>query len=149
MGVNANTAVDFAAIGSTMAEVTSSWMNASINIVDPNVGEVIWDEWTNTETGGEPTVLWSGKARIQPLSNVAVSEAGFSEIGVRHVRIQVPLDVEAGFIRKGFQIVVTDPGNDYVLSNMQFVITGAVNSSYAWLRTIACEVDVKNPYTGG
>jgi hypothetical protein len=139
-----NQSMNFTAIGSEMAGVMRSWMNATIQIVDPNTDSAIWDEWTNTETGGEPTVIWSGPARIQHLSAQSNANVGFSEVGIRGIRVQVPLDVEAGFIRKGLQVIVTDGGNDYELEQLQFVIASAINSSYAWGRTIECHVDVKS-----
>jgi hypothetical protein len=78
------------------------------------------------------------------LRNESNPEVGFSNTSVRGIRVQVPLDVEAGFIRAGLQVVVTDGGNDYELEQLQFTITSAINSSYAWARTIECEVDVKS-----
>lgn len=144
MGTFTNQSIDFQAIGVEMAKSYTQWLNGSIQIIDPNVGDVVWDEWTNTETGGEPTVLWSGAARIQHLKSETNPDVGFSETSVRGIRVQVPLDVEAGFIRNGLQIVVTDGGNDYELEQLQFTITSAINSSYAWGRTIECEVDVKS-----
>lgn len=139
-----NQSLDFAAAAAAMAATVRMWMNGSIQIIDPNVGDGTWNEWTNTETGGEPTVIWSGPARIQHLKNDTVNDIGFSQTGTRGIRVQVPLDVEAGFIRNGLQIIVTDGGNDYELEQLQFTITSAVNSSYAWLRTIEAMVDVKS-----
>jgi hypothetical protein len=89
-------------------------------------------------------VIWSGPARIQHLKTETTPEVGFSQIGIRGIRLQVPLDEAAGFIRKGLQVIVTDGGNDYELEQLSFVITSAINSSYAWLRTIEAEVDVKS-----
>jgi Family of unknown function (DUF6093) len=139
-----NQSVNFAAIGSEMAKSYMQWLNGSIQIVDPNTGEGVWDEWANTYTGGEPTVLWSGPARIQHLRSETLPDVGFSQVSIRGIRVQVPLDVEAGFIRKGLQIIITDGGNDYELEQLQFIITSAINSSYAWGRTIEAEVDVKS-----
>jgi hypothetical protein len=139
-----NKSVDFTSIGSEMAKSVLSWMNGSIQIVDPNTGDATWNEWTNTSTGGEPTVLWSGPARIQHLKSENIATLGFSETSIRGIRVQIPIDAAAGFIRSGLQIIVTDGGNDYELEQLQFVITSAINSSYAWLRTIEASVDVKS-----
>lgn len=145
MGVYAHGAVDFTAIGSVMADTISDWFNAGIDIVDPNISGQTWNEFTNEYTGGEPTVLWSGPARIQPISGTSTPEVGMGQVGIRQVRIQVPLDINAGFIRKGLQVHVTNPGNDYALNDVWLTIVSAVNSSYAWARTIMCELDVKSP----
>lgn len=148
MGMYSQPDVDFGAIGSEMASTTTAWMNATIQIIDPNVRDSNWDEWTNTETNNPVVTLWEGRARVQQLSSTAVAEAGMVMAGVRRVRVQVPLDVDAGFIRKGLQVIVVNGGNDYVLEDMRFTIVSAVNSSYAWVRTIECEADVKSSADG-
>ena len=139
-----NNGVDFSAMGAEMAKTALPWMNGSIQIVDPNVENATWDPWTNEYTGGSSTVLWSGPARIQHLKTEMLPEAGFSQVSIRGIRVQIPLGGEAPFIRKGLQIIVTDGGNDVELEQLQFVVTSAINSSYAWLRTIEAEVDVKS-----
>jgi hypothetical protein len=139
-----NNGVDFSAMGAEMAKTALPWMNGSIQIVDPNVDNATWDPWTNEYTGGSSTVLWSGPARIQHLKTEMLPEVGFSQVSIRGIRVQIPLGGEAPFIRKGLQIIVTDGGNDVELEQLQFVVTSAINSSYAWLRTIEAEVDVKS-----
>lgn len=144
MGVFTGGGLDFAAISAQMASTMLSWMNATVQIVDPNTADAEWDPFTNTETGGAPTVLWQGPARIQHLSNEALPEVGYSQISVRGIRLQVPMDPELVFVRKGLQVIVIDGGSDIELEQLQFVVTSAINSSYAWVRTIECEVDVKS-----
>ncbi len=144
MGTFTSGAVDFASVSAHMASTMLSWMNATVQIVDPNTAEGEWDPFTNTETGGEPTVLWQGPARIQHLSSEATPVVGYSQVGIRGIRLQVPMDPDLGFVRKGLQVIVTDGGSDVELEQLQFVITSAINSSYAWVRTIECEVDVKS-----
>ena len=67
MAISKSSKIDFAAISSEMAGIVSRWFNGTIQIVDPNLENLVWDEWTNTSTGTE-TVLWTGEARIQPIS---------------------------------------------------------------------------------
>jgi len=121
-----------------------AWMNATVQIVDPNTAEAEWNPFTNEYTGGEPTVLWQGPARIQHLSQESLPEVGYSQVSIRGIRLQVPMDPELDFVRKGLQVVVVDGGSDVELEQLQFVVTSAINSSYAWVRTIECEVDVKS-----
>lgn len=144
MGVFGSGSINFQAIGSHMAATALPWMNGSIQIVDPNIEDSTWDPFTNEYTGGTSSVIWSGPARIQHLTSETLPDVGMSQVGIRGIRVQVPLDESAGFIRKGLQVIVTDAGNDYELEQLQFVVTSAINSSYAWLRTIECEVDVKS-----
>lgn len=136
--------INIGAIATTMRESVALWFNASIQIIDPNVGLATWNEYTNTETGGAPTVLWAGNARVQPLRGDSQSEAGFTQGSVVSARIQLPLDVSVGLLRKGLQVIIVDGGEDSVLQNLSFVIASSINSSYAWNRTIMCDVDVKS-----
>jgi hypothetical protein len=144
MGVFANSGVNFSHISSEMRKTLLNWMNATIQIIDPNTGDANWDPFTNTETNGQPTVLWQGQARIQTLTRSNMVEVGYSETGIRGIRIQVPIGDDLGFVRKGLQVVVIDGGSDVELEKLQFVVTSAINSSYAWNRTIECDVDVKS-----
>jgi hypothetical protein len=144
LGTFSNSGINVGAIATAMRASVEIWFNASIQIIDPNTGDAVWDEYTNTASGGAPTVLWSGKARIQPMSANSQADVGFSEGSVVSARIQLPLDVSVGLLRKGLQIIVTDGGEDSVLQDLSFVISSAINSSYAWNRTIMCDVDVKS-----
>ena len=144
MGTFAGGALNFANISTEMRKTALPWMNATIQIVDPNVGESDWDPFTNTETGGEPTVIWQGPARIQHLAVPSQVEVGYDATSIRRIRLQLPMDPDLGFVRKGLQVVVIDGGSDVELEQLQFIVTGAVNSSYAWNRTIDCEVDLKS-----
>jgi hypothetical protein len=144
MGVFTGGGLDFAAISAEMGKIILSWMNATVQIIDPNTADATWDPFTNTEVGGAATVLWQGPARIQHLSQESLTEVGLSQVGIRGIRLQVPMDPELGFVRKGLQVIVVDGGSDVELEQLQFVVTSAINSSYAWVRTIECEVDVKS-----
>jgi hypothetical protein len=144
MGVFVGGGLDFAAISEQMGKTILSWMNATIQIVDPNTADAEWDPFTNEYVGGGQTVLWQGPARIQHLKSETLPDVGFSQVSIRGIRVQVPLDPELGFVRKGLQVIVTDGGSDSELEQLQFVVTSAINSSYAWIRTIECEVDLKS-----
>lgn len=139
-----NAGLDFSAMGAEMAKTSLPWMNGTVQIVDPELADQQWDEWTNEYTGSSATVLWSGPARIQHLGGERGPLVGYADSSIRGIRFQIPIDGYAGFIRKGLQVIVTDGGNDPELEQLQFVVTSSVNSSYAWLRTIEAEVDAKS-----
>jgi len=144
MAISRASKIDFAAIGSEMSGIVSRWFNGAIQIVDPNLDSITFDAWNNTTTGTE-TVLWSGEARIQPISyNTGDPGAGKSVLATRRVRFQVPLDETRAFVRSGLMIRVTDGGQFTDLLEINFNISSAVNSSYAWLLTIECEADIKS-----
>lgn len=144
MAISPSTPIDFAAITSEMSGIVSRWFNGTIQIVDPNLDNITFDAWTNATTGTE-TVLWTGSARIQPISyNTGDPEAGQSVLATRRVRFQVPLDETRAFVRSGLMIRVTDGGQFTDLLDINFTISSAINSSYAWLLTIECKADVKS-----
>lgn len=146
MAISYNTPIDFAKISAEMGEVANQWMNGSIEIIDPNLENLVWDEWTNTSTGSV-IVLWSGNARIQPINQATDPDGGKSTLANRKVRFQVPLDETRDFVRAGLSVRVTDGGQFPDLQNLQFNVSSAINSSYAWLLTIECEADVKSELT--
>jgi hypothetical protein len=144
MAISKSSKIDFAAISSEMSGIVSRWFNGTIQIIDPNLDSLVYDAWTNTSTGTE-TVLWTGEARIQPIAyNTSDPDAGKSVLASRRVRFQVPLDETRAFVRSGLMVRVTDGGKFPDLENLQFNISSAINSSYAWLLTIECEADVKS-----
>lgn len=144
MAISKDSAIDFSSISAEMGWVTERWMNATVKIVDPNLENMVWNEWTNTMTGSE-IELWEGKARIQQINSVAgLPDVGMSQGSIRRIRIQVSLDETRAFVRAGLQVRVVDGGEFADLENLQFVVNSAVNSSYAWLLTIECEADTKS-----
>ena len=144
MGAFTSGSIDFAAISTEMRSTMLPWMNGTVQIVDPNIGEQEWNAFTNEYSTDTAEVLWQGPARIQHLSAETMPYVGSSQISVRGIRLQVPMDAELGFVRKGLQVIVIDGGSDPELEQLQFVVTSSVNSSYAWGKTIECEVDVKS-----
>lgn len=143
MAISKSSKIDFAAISAEMGGIAARWFNGTIQIVDPNLDNLTFDPWTNATTGTE-TLLWSGDARIQPINEARDPDAGKSMLSSRRVRFQVPLDETRDFVHAGLVVRVTDGGQFPDLEKLQFNISSAVNSSYAWLLTIECEADVKS-----
>ena len=145
MAISAGSPIDFAAIALQMRATVARWYNAEIQIVDTNLREQTWNEFTNSYGTSTQSVLWSGKARVQPIGSERLTDLQISQGSIHAVRFQVPYDASLPLIRKGLQIVVTDGGEDTVLEDLMFVVTGSVNSSYGWNRTIECDVNLKSP----
>jgi hypothetical protein len=144
MAISRNAPIDFGKISAEMSGVTEAWMNATIEIVNPNLEEMVWDEWTNTATGSE-IVLWTGKARVQQVaSETREPNAGMAILSNRRVRFQVPRDETREFVRAGLTVRVIDGGQFPDLEKIDFNVSSAINSSYAWLLTIECEADTKS-----
>lgn len=142
MGSFAGGGIDIHAISLEMRNAVNIWQTAIVQIIDPKIGEGIFDVWENADDGGEPSVLWMGQARVQPMRaplNVQTDNRHTDLIGVR---VQVPLSVDIGPIYKGLQVVVVDGGEDHELENFQYIVQGSMGSSMAWVRTLDTEVDI-------
>jgi hypothetical protein len=149
MAVYKSSPINFAKISDEMSWVAERWMNAEIEIIDPNLKDLDWDEWTNTSKG-ESIVLWSGKARVQQVAyETGTPENGRAVLANRRVSFQVPRDEVRPFIRSGLTIRVTDGGEFPGLENIDFMVISSINSSYAWLTSIECKADLKSEMDDG
>ena len=144
MAISKSTPIDFAKIALEMRDIVARWYNAEIQIVDPNMREQTWDMATNSYGDSTESVLWSGKARIQPIKGESLPDLNVMQGAIQGFRVQVPYDADLSLIRKGMQVRITDGGQDVVLNDLILLVRSAVNSSYGWNRTIECDADVKS-----
>jgi hypothetical protein len=148
MAISKNTPIDFAKIATEMRSIVARWYNAQIKIIDPNIGDEVWDPATNTYTGTAAVEIYSGPARIQPIKNATMPDLGITQGAIESIRVQVPYDATIGLVRKGLQVQVVSGGEDATLQDLQFVVRSGINSSYGWNRTIECDADVKSVADG-
>ena len=144
MPVSSSQPIDFASIAIQMRSAVARWYNAEIEIIDPNMNEQFWDEHTNEYVYDPADILWSGPARIQPISQARTPDMVITQGAIQAIRVQVPYDANLPLIRKGLEVKVTNGGEDKVLESLQFVVRAAITSSYGWNRTIECDVDVRS-----
>jgi len=144
VAISKSTPIDFAKIALEMRDIVARWYNAEIQIVDPNMREQTWDMATNSYGDSTESVLWSGKARIQPIKGESLPDLNVMQGAIQGFRVQVPYDADLSLIRKGMQVRITDGGQDVVLNDLILLVRSAVNSSYGWNRTIECDADVKS-----
>ena len=148
MAISSSTPIDFAKIATEMRTIVARWYNAQIKIIDPNIGDEVWNAATNTYTGNAAVEIYSGVARIQPIRNASMPDLGVTQGAIESIRVQVPYDATIGLVRKGLQVQVVSGGQDATLEDLQFVVRSGINSSYGWNRTIECDVDVKSVADG-
>jgi hypothetical protein len=127
---------------------------ASVEIYNPESSSSVYDPETNTWSG-ETTLLWVGKARIQPRSSSArIGEAGniiraidpgASQIVEVHIGLRenqlAGSDGVMPDIRPGHRMLVTNSPLDEQLLNFEFVVRSVINSSNPWHRALLCEVN--------
>ena len=148
MAISKSTPIDFAAIAIEMRDIVSRWYNASVEVIDPSTENLVWNISTNSYTGDPAVTIWSGSARIQPVSMPRIVSNDIRETSVLSIRIQIPYDNSRELIRKGMAVRVTDGGENHDLEYLEFTIKSAINSSYGWNTTIECEVDAKSIANG-
>lgn len=144
MAISKSSYIDFAKIATEMRDIVARWYNAEIEIIDTNLREQTWNEFTNSYGTSTESVIWSGRARVQPIGSERLTNLQIAQGSVRSVRFQIPYDASLPLIREGLQIVVTNGGEDSVLESLMFIVTGSINSSYGWNRTIECDVNLKS-----
>lgn len=140
--------INIPAVAAQMRATEESWMNGLIQIVDPNIGDGTFNPITNVISGGEPVVLWQGKARIQHMRAPQSIAGSFENSEIRNVRFKIPLSADIPDdvpIREGLQIYVVDGGEDRILEQYHYVVKSGINSSLAWNRTIETSVDLGAP----
>jgi hypothetical protein len=135
---------------------------ATIEIYNPMSGESQYDPLTNSWTG-TTTVLWQGKARIQPRnastrlghmgSVLTAIDPGASQIVEVHIGLRenqlLGSNGAMPDLRPGHRMRVTSSPGDGSLVNFEFVLRSVVNSSNPWHRMLLCEVNQElNPNNG-
>lgn len=144
MPVSSSQPIDFAKIATEMRATVAKWYNGSIQIIDTNIREQTWNEFTNTYGTDTAAVVYSGSARIQPINSARMPDLDIMQGGVQSVRIQVPYSANLSLIRKGMQVRIVSGGEDAILDDLILTVRSAINSSYGWNRTIECDADVKS-----
>jgi hypothetical protein len=127
---------------------------ATIQIYNPQSLSDTYNATTNTWSG-TTTLLWTGKARIQPRSSTARIGEGGSIINVINPGASQIVEVHIGLrenqlagsngvmpdIRPGHRMLVTSSPLDSKLLNFEFVVRSVINSSNPWHRALLCEVN--------
>ncbi len=144
------------------AIVERSLAFATIEIYNPQSGSSEYDPLTNSWTG-TTTVLWEGKARIQPRNSsarmgsmgtvVSAIDPGASQIVEVHIGLRenqlLGSNGAMPDLRPGHRMRVTASPGDESLLNFEFVLRSVVNSSNPWHRMLLCEVNQElNPNNG-
>lgn len=148
MAISSESPIDFGAIADAMRETVTRWYNATVEVIDPNTADLVWNISTNSYTGDAATTIWSGKARIQPLSSPSTPDGRVYEPSIRPVLIQIPYDNTLGYIRGGMSVRVTASTENHYLEELEFSIISTINSSYGWNTTLECRVDTKSVANG-
>jgi hypothetical protein len=115
-----------------------------IHIIDPTQ----ITSTLNVDTGVMTVVatpIWSGYARIQPIRNSVSTWRATNPTTTRIVQFWVEFPEDQTIdLKPGLRVAVELGGNDPWLTEYQYTIVGAINSSSAWQRTIDTQTDLEN-----
>lgn len=136
------------------SSIEKSLRLATVEIYNPDSKSSVYNATTNTWSGGT-TLLWVGKARIQPRSSsarigtsgnvISAIDPGASQIIEVHIGLREnQLAGSNGVmpdLRPGHRMLVTNSPLDQQLKNFVFVVRSVINSSNPWHRALLCEVN--------
>jgi hypothetical protein len=123
---------------------------ATVEVYSSASGDQVYDPATNTFSGST-VPLYTGPARIQPVSNPTDSTSSYNPTSLQVVHVILPLNKNTlegsegalPDIRPNHKVkVVTSPHNSQLLA-FSYEVTGVLNSSNAWERTLICRVDME------
>lgn len=134
--------------------VLDSFALATIEIFDLNTTANSYDTATNTWSSTS-TVLWSGRARIQPRTSSRTSgdtnnlqksyDPGVPQVVEVHIGLRenqlIGSNGAMPNLRPGHRMRVTASPVDEQLLNFDFVVRSVLNSSNPWSRMLLCEVN--------
>lgn len=123
---------------------------ATVRIYNTEAGEQTYDPATNTFSGSTSD-LYTGQARIQPISNPTDTAEDYNPTALQSVRVVIPLnkntldgtDGVVPDIRPNDRMVVSSSPYNSTLEKFVYTVIGVMNSSNAWERTLICRVDTE------
>jgi len=123
--------------------VSSSFQICDVNIYNQNLATRAYNATTNTWDTSS-TIIWSGKARIQPTKISSERTVKTDSTFVRQVLVQIDFNgTEIADIRPGHYLEISNSPYDATLTNFVYVVRTIMGSSNPWQRTLTCEVDME------
>lgn len=123
--------------------VISALKLATVQIYNPASGSQEYDAAENSWTGST-TVLYTGKARIQPVNAVSEVSDNYNPTFIKTVRVQIEaLRTGMADIRPNDRMKVTSCVSNKALEKFVYIVTDVLNSSNPWERTLLCKVDTE------
>ncbi len=140
MGLGTVGKIDFEETANQVGPAHEKWLNAKIQIIDPDIKGSGFNRMENTKLRTYE-VVWEGAARIQAMRWPNVATTRQEAVSIRTVVFHIPRASDAQddaplYIPEGWRIRVLDAGRAREFTIGLFVITSSVNSSYDWDRRI-------------
>ena len=124
--------------------VDSGFQVCTATIYYQDLEDRVYDPVTNTWDSTASSV-WSGNARIQPLSNSSERMVTTNDTFVRQVQVHINFAGNTiADIRPGYYMILNTSPLDPNLTKFVYVVRSVMNSSNPWQRTLICEVDMES-----
>ena len=124
--------------------VSTSFQICTASIYRQNLSDRVYNAVANT-WNSTSTQLWTGPARIQPLSASNQRTVMTNDTFVRQVQVQINFtNNQIADIRPGDYMQVSASPYDATLTKFVYVVRSVINSSNPWQRTLVCEVDMES-----
>jgi hypothetical protein len=136
---------DVAALAETARPLITPWYKGYVYLFNPNDNT---GTGTNIDAGTMDISVhpyWAGPARIQPMRTNLNSKQTTNDTTTRVVEFEVDYAKDGILpdVRPGHQIIVARGGNNQLLTQYQYVVTGTLNSTMAFNHTIFTEVNME------
>lgn len=115
-------------------------MVAIVEIINPNTSGGIYDPVTNKWLA-DPEILYSGKARVQPLRSASRASVPGASTTTQTILISLPVETLSIPLEVSYVVRVTNGGLNPDLLRYQYRIKELMDSSNPIERTLQCEVD--------
>lgn len=130
--------------------VAKSFMNCAVSVYHQGLDGVEYDASSNTWTDNA-VVIWSGNARVQPISTASDANTLTNDSKTRRVQVEIDFSSNevagsAGAmsdIRPGDYLRVTSSPVDPMLQNFIYIVRDVIGSSSPWVRTLMCDVNLE------
>jgi hypothetical protein len=118
-------------------------MVATIELYEPNTGEALYDEETG-EYVSEPTILYTGKARVQPMRSARQGGVQGNDSYSQVVQFQIPIDQGKLIdIRPKHRVKVTAAPLNPMLTKYLYAVSEVLDSSNPLERTFYATVNLE------
>lgn len=122
--------------------VPESGMAAQIKIIIPGE-DTGWDEATNTPITAPDVVLYTGKARVQPIRSANQKAVPTNSTSVQTVLFSIPIAVKSLALKLHYQVRVIDSPLNPTLTSYVYVLSEVLDSSNPLEKTFYCTVDLE------
>lgn len=140
MGLLSNVLFDQAWVDG-LKHIPEMGMVAQIEIYDPELSEMVWNNGTNEYETSEGPPLYTGKARVQPLRSAGQKAVPTNSTSTQTILFSIPIANKALDLKTHYQVRVLEATLNPALVPLTYVISEFIDSSNPLEKTFYCTTD--------